>query len=96
MDHLSGLVFPGRLHIYIRTDSAIYFAMLLLKGSDALPNQHQNMAVDGTPLVVCHKSQFLQHFFLDANGYTLNCHKTTPTGYIVCLFYGQYVVRWFV
>ena len=93
MVHISSLVFPGRFHIYIRANGTVYFAMLLLKGFDILPDQHQNVTVDGTPFVVSHKSQFLQHFFLDANGYTFNCHKTTPTGYIVCLFYGHYVVK---
>ena len=71
------LLLPTWLHIQVRADGPVNFPVLLLKSLDILPNQNQNVTVDRTPLIVGHKAQLLQHFFLDANGHTFNCHKIT-------------------
>lgn len=48
-------------------DGTVYFSMFLFKGSDIFTDENQNMAIDGTPFVICHKTQFCQHFFLNSD-----------------------------
>nr|DAQ64721.1 MAG TPA: hypothetical protein [Caudoviricetes sp.] len=59
-------VFPGGLHIDIRTNASVDLAVLLFKLFDVLTNQHKNVAVHGTSFIIGNKAEFFKHFFLYA------------------------------
>lgn len=88
---LAASVFPGRFDVHIWADSALDLAVFPLKSLDVFPDQHQNMAVEGAPLVIGYKSQLFQHLFLYADGNALDCHKITPIA-IVCVYF--MVILW--
>nr|DAM78632.1 MAG TPA: hypothetical protein [Caudoviricetes sp.] len=79
-------ILSGWLYINRRIDGAVNLSMLLLKSLDVFSDEHQNMAVDRASLIVCHKAQFLQHFFLYANGHAFDCHKITSLN-IFCVYF---------
>ena len=62
--------------------------MHILKRPDALPNQHQHVAVDASSFVIRNIIQFSQHLFFHPNGNALDRHKIPSYRYIVHLFYG--------
>lgn len=59
-------VFPGGLHIDIRSDAPVDLAVLLFKLFDVLANQHKDVAVHGTAFIIGNKAEFFKHFFLYA------------------------------
>ena len=54
---------------------AAMFCLILL---DAVPDQNENLAVGGTPLIICDHMELIQHFFVNTNGQILDSHIITP------------------
>lgn len=79
-------VFPCGFDVQVRAYAACDLAVLPLKVFDALPYRHQDMAVDRTALIISHKAQLLQHFFLNADGRALDCHKNTSMDILYVYF----------
>ena len=87
------LCFPRWFYIDIRLDESFDFTMLLFVCVDVLANQNENVTVHGASFIVSHIPQFFQHLLFNSDGYAFDCHKITSLRYIVCLFYGYYVIK---
>ena len=60
--------------VLLFADAAMFCLILL----DAVPDQNENLAVGGTPLIICDHMELIQHFFVNTNGQILDSHIITP------------------
>lgn len=81
------LIFCCGLYVHSRADGIGDFPMLFFKLLDALTHQNQDVAVDRTPLIIGYMTDFAQHFFFNADGYTLDCHGKASKANILCVYF---------
>ena len=81
--------FPRGFDIIIRRNSALNFPELVLMPFDTVADQHKNMAVEGTPLILRDKAEFIEHFLLDTDGYAFDCHSLTSKIDIQYVYFTQ-------
>lgn len=70
---------PARgLYVDFRTDFPLNPAVEGLVLRNTVSDQNKNMAIDRAALIISYISNFLEHFFLYADRYTLHAHKQQP------------------
>jgi hypothetical protein len=71
------LSLAGWLDAVARLDLTVDFPELCLILTDAVPDQHEDVAVQRPAFILRDKAQLVQHFLLDADGYALHRHSFT-------------------